>query len=81
MLIYGTPIGTEEFSGRYRVDIYDILLAGEMKTYTEEHFREPMMTMPGELPVLHQAKGVYLARDHGCWNTDAVWFPRIFHLR
>lgn len=32
VLIYGTPIGTEGFSGRYRADIFDVLLAGEMWT-------------------------------------------------
>ena len=60
VLIYGTPIGTEGFSGRYRVDIYDVLLAGEMWTYTEETFRKPIVTRPGELAHLRrrQAKGV-----------------------
>jgi len=70
VLIYGTPIGTEGFSGRYRVDIYDILLAGEMKTYTEDHFRAPIITMPGELAHLRrrQAKGVHLSG--GTWMLE-----------
>jgi C-8 sterol isomerase len=70
VLIYGTPIGTEGFSGRYGVDIYDVLLAGEMKTYTEDHFRAPIVTMPGELAHLRrrQAKGVHLSS--GCWMLE-----------
>ena len=28
VLIFGSPIGTEGFSGRYRIDIYDVMLAG-----------------------------------------------------
>jgi C-8 sterol isomerase len=65
LLIYGTPIGTEGFSGRYRVDIYDILLSGEMWTYTEEDFRKRSVTLPGEMAVLRrkQAKGVKVFED------------------
>src|SRR5438093_8426105 len=36
LLVFGTPIGTEGFSGRYWIDIYDCMLSGEMWTYTEE---------------------------------------------
>jgi hypothetical protein len=70
VLIYGTPIGTEGFSGRYHIDIYDVLLAGKMMTYTEEHFREPIVTMPGELAHLprRHAKGVSLSR--GTWMLE-----------
>jgi len=70
VLIYGTPIGTEGFSGRYRIDIYDVLLAGQMWTYTEEHFREPIVTAPGELAHLRRrvAKGVRLS--NGAWMLE-----------
>jgi C-8 sterol isomerase len=36
VLLFGTPIGTEGFSGRYRMEIWDFVLAGEMWTYTED---------------------------------------------
>src|SRR4051812_545197 len=70
VLIYGTPIGTEGFSGRYRVDIYDIVLTGEMWTYTEEDFRVRAVTRPGEMAHLRrkQAKGVKLFED--CWMLE-----------
>jgi C-8 sterol isomerase len=62
VLVYGTPIGTEGYSGRYRCDIYDVILAGEMWTYTEEAFRRPIVHKPGDLAHLRrqQAKGVKL---------------------
>jgi C-8 sterol isomerase len=70
VLVYGTPIGTEGYSGRYRVDIYDVLLAGEMWTYTEEAFRKPIITMPGEMAHLsrRQAKGVKIFE--GSWMLE-----------
>jgi C-8 sterol isomerase len=60
VLVYGTPVGTEGYSGRYHADIYDVLLAGEMWTYTEEDFRKPLITMPGDMAHLkrRRAKGV-----------------------
>ena len=33
LIIFGTPVGTEGFSGRYRMDIHDFVLAGEIWTY------------------------------------------------
>jgi C-8 sterol isomerase len=65
ILIYGTPIGTEGFSGRYRVDIFDMLLSGEMWTYSEENFRKRTVTLPGEIAWLRrrQAKGVRIFED------------------
>jgi C-8 sterol isomerase len=70
LLIYGTPIGTEGFSGRYRVDIFDVVLSGEMWTYTEETFRKRAVTLPGEIACLRrrQAKGVRISED--CWMLE-----------
>jgi C-8 sterol isomerase len=62
VLIYGTPIGTEGFSGRFHADIFDIIVSGEMWTYTESDFRRPIVTKPGELAHLRRrdTKGVRL---------------------
>lgn len=35
LLMFGTPIGTEGHSGRYRTQVWDFMLAGEMWCYTE----------------------------------------------
>src|SRR6185295_18785619 len=54
VLIYGTPIGTEGFSGRYRADIWDIMLTGEMWTYTEQDFRQALVSKPGDIAHLRR---------------------------
>jgi hypothetical protein len=70
VLIFGSPIGTEGFSGRYRLDIYDFMLAGEMWTYTEDKFRDRIVTRPGEMAVLRrkQVKGFKL--PEGGWMLE-----------
>jgi C-8 sterol isomerase len=70
LLIFGTPIGTEGFSGRYHIDIYDYLLAGEMWTYTEEACRERIITRPGDMAFLPrgQTKGFRVAE--GSWMLE-----------
>jgi hypothetical protein len=67
IIIFGTPVGTEGFSGRYHIDIYDYVMAGEMRTYTERDLGEPRVSGPGEWQVLHrgQVKGFKL--------PEAVW--------
>jgi hypothetical protein len=70
VIVFGTPVGTEGFSGRYWVEIYDIVLAGEMWTYTEERFHERTVHQPGELALLkkRQVKGFRLSAD--CWLLE-----------
>src|SRR5437899_317447 len=40
VILFGTPVGTEGFSGRYRMDIYDFQIAGETWTYMEDRVGE-----------------------------------------
>ncbi len=47
LLFFGTPIGTEGHSGRYRTEVYDFLIRGEMWTYTEGE-TERKTTRPGD---------------------------------
>ncbi len=70
VLVFGSPIGTEGFSGRYRIEIYDFMLAGEMWTYTEDNFRERIVTRPGEMAVLQKkcVKGFKL--PEGGWMLE-----------
>ena len=56
VLIFGTPVGTEGFSGRYRMDIYDFQLAGEMWTYTEDRVGERQVTRAGDKAVLRRSQ-------------------------
>jgi C-8 sterol isomerase len=70
VVIFGTPVGTEGFSGRYRIDIHDFLLAGEMWTYTEERSGTRTISRPGDAALLRrrQVKGFRLAE--GTWMLE-----------
>src|SRR5512143_2269574 len=37
LILFGTPIETEAYSGRYAIDIHDWVLSGEMRTYKEDN--------------------------------------------
>jgi hypothetical protein len=54
LLIFGTPIGTEGFSGRYRMDIHDFLLAGEVWTYSQDCCGVRKVVRPGDHTVLER---------------------------
>src|SRR5689334_12167810 len=70
VLIFGTPVGSEGFSGRYRLEIHDFMLAGEMWTYTESSFTERRVYRAGDAAVLarRDAKGVRLFE--GAWLLE-----------
>ena len=70
VLIFGTPVGSEGFSGRYRIEIHDFMLAGEMWTYTESDFAERRVYRAGDAAVLprRQAKGVRILE--GAWMLE-----------
>jgi C-8 sterol isomerase len=70
VLIFGTPVGSEGFSGRYWIEIHDFMLAGEMWTYTEADFAERRAFRPGDAAVLRrgEAKGVRLSE--GAWMLE-----------
>jgi C-8 sterol isomerase len=70
IIIFGTAIGTEGFSGRYKIEIYDWVLNGEMWTYTEDRIAEKVVTRIGERAHLRadQVKG-WRAPD-GLWLLE-----------
>lgn len=65
LILFGSSIGTEAFSGRYHVDIWDWVITGEMWTYTEEDFHTRVVTRPGEGAKLARgsAKGYRIKED------------------
>jgi len=70
ILIFGTPIGAEGFSGRYaEMDVYDNMFAGEMWTYLEGE-TEKTVYEPGDCAILlkGEAKG-YLMKE-GTWMLE-----------
>ena len=69
LILFGTPIGTEGYSGRYWAHVYDIMLDGEMLTYTQGQFT-PAIYKPGDMAYLRRGtdKG-YRVKDHA-WMLE-----------
>lgn len=67
VFLYGSPIGTEGFSGRYPVEIFDFMVAGEMWTYSEDDVAERQVFRAGD--VAHLPRG----RAKGYRLPDAAW--------
>jgi hypothetical protein len=67
VMLFGTPIGTEGFSGRYRLDIHDFVLAGEMWTFAEDDVAERGVLKAGD--VAHLAPG----RGKGYRIPESAW--------
>lgn len=67
LVIFGTPIASTGFSGRYRLDIHDFMLEGEMWTYFEESPGTRVESRAGDRLLLgkRQGKGVSIA--------DSAW--------
>lgn len=70
LLIFGSPIGVQGYSGRYRIEIFDFMMAGEMWTYTEDRVGDRIVTRPGERAHLRsdQVKGFQL--PEGGWMLE-----------
>ncbi len=65
ILIFGTPVGSDGFSGRYPgMKVWDCMFAGEMWTFTEGQF-ERSVYLPGECAILehNQGKGYRMFED------------------
>lgn len=69
VILFGSPIGTEGHSGRYRADVWDFMVAGEMWTYVEGEC-ERTSYKPGDAAFLGKdlVKG-YRLPDHG-WMLE-----------
>ena len=55
LILFGTPIGTEGHSGRYRADVHDFMIKGEMWTYHEGDI-EKTIYLPGDHAVLERRR-------------------------
>lgn len=71
VIVFGTPVGTEGHTGRFRADDYFIILDGEQWAFAAGSF-EREVYRPGELHHLKrgEAKG-YRIPDH-CWALEYV---------
>jgi hypothetical protein len=70
ILIYGSPIGSEGFSGRYPgMKVWDCMFAGEMWTYIEGQF-EKTVYLPGECAILEPGVGKGWLMHEGTWMLE-----------
>jgi sigma non-opioid intracellular receptor len=72
VVIFGTPTGTQGFSGRYKhVDIYKFLIAGRIDSYDlEADDLEPMTLRPGEHTVLARGTARGLTIHPGSFHIE-----------
>jgi C-8 sterol isomerase len=70
VLLFGSPIGTQGFSGSFPVGIHDFILAGEMWTYTQDRVGERIVHKAGEHAYLQpsQIKGFRISE--GSWMLE-----------
>ncbi|MGZ3319334.1 MAG: ERG2 family protein, partial [Isosphaeraceae bacterium] len=70
LAIFGTAIGTGGFSGRYRIGVYDCVLAGEMWTFTGDRVGTRVIHKAGDQSYLRpdQVKGWRF--PEACWLLE-----------
>lgn len=70
VLLFGTPIGSEGFSGRYSdMIVYDCMFAGEMRTYTEGQI-EATLYLPGDCAILAPGQGKGYNMTANTWMLE-----------
>ena len=70
VILFGTPIGTEGFSGRYRLDIHDFQIAGETWTYPEDRVGERVVSRPGDHMLLARGRVTGFRALEGSWMLE-----------
>lgn len=67
VVLFGTPFGCQGFSGRYSVNLVDVMLYGQMEIYTRHAPTHVERLLPGHKSVLHRG----CARGYRC--PGEVW--------
>jgi sigma non-opioid intracellular receptor len=72
VVIFGSPTGTQGFSGRYKhVDIHKFLMAGQIDSYDlESDETTPMTLRPGEHTCLQKGHARGLTIQPGSWHIE-----------
>ncbi|WP_068275383.1 isomerase [Aldersonia kunmingensis] len=72
VVIFGSPTGTQGFSGRYkRVDIHKFLIAGRIDSYDIESDEvQPTTLLPGEHICLEKGRARGLTIHPGSWHIE-----------
>lgn len=71
-MIFGSPTGTQGFSGRYKhVEIHKFLMAGQIDSYDlESDYMLPMTLRPGEPTYLDRGHARGLTIHPGSWHIE-----------
>ncbi len=56
VILFGTPLGTKGFSGRYKIEIWDAMISGEMWTAMIDRPFHKEIYRPGDLAYLPKGK-------------------------
>jgi hypothetical protein len=72
LLIFGTPAGTQGFSGRYSfMEVYKVILAGQIATYDlESNQIAPTVYRPGDLGYMQKGEARGLDIAAGTWHLE-----------
>ena len=69
VIIFGTPLGTEGHTGRFRSDDYFIILAGEQWAFEPGRFSREIYR-PGDLHHLQRRQAKQYKMPDGCWALE-----------
>ena len=70
LILFGSPIGTSGFSGRYHLDIYDDVICGEMRTFNDREPEKYSLFMPGEQGFLPKGTVKGYTITPGTWMLE-----------
>ena len=70
VLVYGSPIGTSGFSGRYLFDCWDFMLSGEMRTFIDDNSRVGEIYRPGDKAFLPARRAKGYSIEPGSWMLE-----------
>lgn len=68
--IFGTPIGTGGYSGRYWLEIFDTVLTGEMWTFTIEAATTPVISRVSDHAYLARGQSKGWRLTSGAWLLE-----------
>jgi C-8 sterol isomerase len=66
---FGTPIGADGFSGRYKTEVWDLMVDGEMWTYVPGQF-DKTVYLAGDLAYLPKGGGKAVRYVDHAWMID-----------
>ena len=74
LIFFGSPIGTEGHSGRYRAGVWDFVMSGEMWCYLEGEVARTSYG-PGDAAYLAPSKVKGYRIPDGCWMLEYARGP------